>query len=148
MKWKYVVAWVPGVPIAIINGAVRQLWFRTFLDEIQAHRLSVLSFVVLFGIYVWYILRWVKPASTGEAVRVGLSWVGLTIAFEFLFGHFVMGHSWTTLLHDYNFFEGRLWVGVLLWVGLAPVVLFCIRRTRSATEWSRTSFDGPKAHRG
>jgi hypothetical protein len=33
-----------------------------------------------------------------------------------------MKHPWSRLLHDYNLFEGRLWVLVLLWVTLAPYV--------------------------
>jgi hypothetical protein len=29
--------------------------------------------------------------------------------FEFLVGHYVMGHPWSRLLHDYNILAGRLW---------------------------------------
>ncbi|MEW6447103.1 MAG: hypothetical protein AB1426_03305, partial [Bacillota bacterium] len=55
---------------------------------------------------------------------IGLIWLVLTVAFEFGFGHFVMGHSWSRLLHDYNLLKGRLWVLVLLWVAIAPYVFY------------------------
>lgn len=47
----------------------------------------------------------------------------MTVVFEFGFGHYVMGHSWEMLLHDYNVLEGRLWVVVLAAVWAGPVLL-------------------------
>ena len=46
------------------------------------------------------------------------------MAFEFSFGHFVAGHSWSRLFQDYNLFAGRLWVLVLLWLTLAPYLFY------------------------
>ncbi len=128
IKWKYVAAWFPGVIIAIANGMVRQFGLQQFLTELQAHQLSVLTFSILFGVYVWYILGWLNLHSGKEAFRVGFLWLALTISFEFLFGHYVMGHPWDRLLHDYNLFEGRLWVVVLAWITVAPFVLSKMRR--------------------
>ena len=127
MKWKYITAWIPGLPIAIVNGIIRQFGFRSFLDELPAHQLSVVTFIILFGIYVWLIMPWLKLNSTAEAIRVGLVWLGITMAFEFIFGHFVMGHAWETLLHDYNVLAGRLWVVVLAWTTFSPVILYRLR---------------------
>jgi len=41
-------------------------------------------------------------------ITIGLVWLAMTVAFEFLFGDYVAGHSWDRLLHDYNLFAGRL----------------------------------------
>ena len=87
MNWKSVVSWVPGIPIAIVNGLLRNSVYRQFLTELHAHQLSALSFIVLFGIYVFFILKWLKLFSAQEALRLGLTWLVLTVAFEFLFGH-------------------------------------------------------------
>jgi hypothetical protein len=127
MKWKYVVAWLPGVLIAIANGIIRQFVYRAYLDELPAHQVSVVSFIVLFGLYVWFIIPWLRLTTAVEAIRVGLVWFGLTVLFEFVFGHFVMGHPWSALLHDYNVLEGRLWVVVLLWTTIAPLVVYRLR---------------------
>ncbi len=72
-----------------------------------------------------------KLNSTKEALRLGLTWFILTVAFEFLFEHFVMGHPWATLLSDYNLFAGRLWVLVLLWIATAPAIFYRVQRGRS-----------------
>jgi hypothetical protein len=63
--------------------------------------------------------RWHLP-TTGAAARVGLAWVGLTVAFEFGFGRYVARQSWRTLVADYDMARGRLWPLVLAAVGAAP----------------------------
>jgi hypothetical protein len=44
------------------------------------------------------------------------------VGFEFRFGHYVMGRSWSRLLADYNLFAGRVWVLVLLTVLCMPLI--------------------------
>ncbi len=131
MNWKYLVSWIPGVPIAIVNGILREFWYMQFLTELHAHQLSTVSFIVFFGVYVWFILKWLKLSSTQSALSLGFTWLALTIAFEFLFGHFVMGHSWSKLFHDYNLFAGRVWVLVLIWIALAPFIFHVLQTRRS-----------------
>jgi hypothetical protein len=124
MNWKTFVSWIPGIPIAIFNGILRESWYTQFLNELHAHQLSALSFIVFFGIYAWFILKWLKPSSAQQALRIGLTWLVLTVAFEFLFGHFVMGNPWESLFHDYNLIAGRVWVIVLIWIAAAPSIFF------------------------
>jgi len=51
----------------------------------------------------------------------------MTVAFEFLFGHYVMGHSWHRLLQDYDLHQGRVWVLVLAWTAFGPCILYGFR---------------------
>jgi hypothetical protein len=46
------------------------------------------------------------------------------VAFEFLFFHYVAGHSWPELLANYDIAHGRLWPLILLWVALGPYVFY------------------------
>ena len=118
--WKYVLAWFPMVAIAIANGALRESWYGQHLSELTAHQISTLTAVGLFGVYIWFVVRLWPPTSAPQAIAVGLLWILMTIAFEFLFGHFVAGHSWERLLQDYNLLAGRVWPLVLVWVAVAP----------------------------
>jgi len=52
--WKYVLAWFPMVAIAIANGVLREAWYGKHLGELQAHQVSMLTAVVLFGVYTWF----------------------------------------------------------------------------------------------
>jgi hypothetical protein len=55
------------------------------------------------GSLCWLGYQW-TPTSDGQAIIIGLVWLGMTVAFEFLFGHYVAKRSWNQLLCDYNFF--------------------------------------------
>jgi hypothetical protein len=120
--WRYALAWLPMVPIAVANGAVRDLWYGRHLGELRVHQVSTLSALLILGLYMaWVIRRW-PPRSGAQAAGVGALWLALTVAFEFLFGHYVAGHSWSRLLQDYDLLAGRLWPLMLLWTATAPYV--------------------------
>jgi hypothetical protein len=118
--WKYILAWLPMIPIAIGNGVLRQTWYARRVGELTAHQISTVTAIALFGIYIWFVIRALRPVSGQQAIMIGLAWLGLTVAFEFLFGHYVAGHSWRALLNDYDLLAGRLWVMVLAWLAVAP----------------------------
>ncbi len=126
--WRYVSAWVPMVVIAVANGAVREAWYGKRLSEPRAHQISTASGLLLFGAYIWFIIRFWPPESSKDALGVGLIWLVLTVAFEFLFGHYVARHSWSRLLYDYNLLAGRVWVLVLIWIAIAPYVFLWLQR--------------------
>jgi uncharacterized membrane protein len=125
---KYLLLWFPMVIIAIINGTIRQLFFIKFTDELSAHQLSVISGITFFAIYVWYVTGKWRIDSPLSAIKIGVLWLIMTVIFEFIFGHYVMGNSWQKLLHDYNILEGRLWIVVLFWTTISPFVFYLIRR--------------------
>jgi hypothetical protein len=121
---KYALAWLAMPIIGIINGTIRQYGYRQALGELRAHQVSTVSGIILFGICIWALTRWWKIQSSAQAIAIGGMWLVLTVAFEFLFGHYVMKHPWSRLLHDYNILEGRIWLLVLLWVTAAPYVFY------------------------
>jgi len=128
--WKYFIAWFVMLLTSIANGAVRDFTYGKHMDELTAHQLSTLSGVLLLGIIIWGFVRLYRPSSSQKAVCIGLLWMGLTVAFEFLFFHYIGGHSWSELLGNYNIFKGRVWVVVLAWVAIAPYLFFRFSRPK------------------
>jgi len=127
MFWRYILAWIAMPFIGIINGMIRQYGYSHFVGEQTAHQISTVTGIILFGLYVWFVtLKW-KIQSAGQALMIGMIWLCLTVAFEFLFGHFVMNNPWSVLLRDYNILEGRLWVLVLVFITLAPLIFYQLR---------------------
>lgn len=124
MMWKYIIAWVPMVFIAIGNGLFREKFLATRLKELHAHQVSTITIVILFGIYIWKLIGLLQPASSHQAIMIGLIWLSLTVIFEFLFGHYVAGHPWSKLFHDYNIVKGRVWIFVLIWITIAPYLFY------------------------
>lgn len=120
----YLLAWLAMLVVSVGNGVLREVSYGPLTDERTAHQVSTLTSILLLGLVMWFFLRRRPPASRQAALGIGLLWMGLTVAFEFLFFHYVGGHSWSALLANYNLADGRLWVLVLLWLLLGPSLLF------------------------
>jgi hypothetical protein len=124
--WKYVLAWIPMIVLAVLNGALRQFGYLPLVGELAAHQLSTFTLILLFTAYFWPLLRRWPPSTGAQAVGVGLLWLAMTLGFEFGFFHYVAGHPWSRLLHEYDLPSGRVWVFVPLYVAVAPWLFRCI----------------------
>jgi len=110
--------------VAVINGALRDFTYGKFVPELLANQLSCLSGIILFGVVFYQFVLYWPPASARQAIYIGLFWMALTVAFEFLFFHYVAGHPWPELLANYDIASGRLWPLILLWVALGPYFFY------------------------
>jgi hypothetical protein len=128
---RYLAAWFVLLAIAVINGALRDFTYGRQLPELLANQLSCVSGIILFGVVFYqFVHRW-PPASVRQALYIGLFWMVLTVAFEFLFFHYVAGHPWPVLLANYDIASGRLWPLILLWVAFGPYLFFRIFNRRT-----------------
>jgi hypothetical protein len=126
MTRTYWLAWLLMPVIGIVNGMLRVLLYQNTLGDAAAHQLSCLTGILLFALYVWFIASRLPFASGKQALLVGLTWVVLTIAFEFGMCLFVLGQPLLTLVADYNLLAGRLWLSVLLTIGFAPYLFYLL----------------------
>jgi len=125
---RYVLAWIPMLLIAIVNGALRQLVFAKEMPELRAHQLSTAIGSVLIGLFIWIVIRIWPPHSARQALSIGFMWLAFTVVFEFFFGRFVMHYPWSQLLNDFNLLEGRLWAVFLIWLTIAPCLFYSVSR--------------------
>lgn len=125
---KYIIVWLGLVILAIINGGLRNEVYEKYVPELCAHQISTATGLLLFSVYLWFVSSFWKIQKKQDAVIICLVWLSLTILFEFMFGHYVMGNPWPVLFHDYNIFEGRLWILVLLWTVFAPYAVYKLRK--------------------
>ncbi len=124
MIWRYILGWFILLIAAMINGAARDALYKDRLGDLTAHQLSTVTVIILFGIIIRWMSRVWPIKSAKQAWTIGFIWLAMTVAFEFLFFHFVTGHSWSELLANYNIVEGRVWVLVLLWTLIAPYLFW------------------------
>lgn len=104
------------------NGIFRELVLRPGTGPVTADILSaILGIGIIVAITGW-LLRPSVRQPIAHLVRVSVLLVGLTVAFEFLFGHYVDRKSWSELAANYAFWRGRLWPLVLLTLALMPFV--------------------------
>lgn len=115
--------WLLLAVLAIACGILRQLLLAPRLGDAAAHVIGTLAVVALFTAVLWRAVPWVAPAwPARQLLGLGAAWTAATVAFEFGFGRYVIGHPWSRLLADYNFLRGRLWILVLLTILLVPPV--------------------------
>ncbi len=140
MFWLYAtLAWLGFAALAVASGALRVMFLQPLVGEPVAHVLGTLFVCALF-LYLIYLFvgrfvaqtdsRATDPQVTGQPatdrrargrlLALGLFWTILTMAFEFGFGHYVLGHPWPRLLADYNILAGRIWVLVLVTLYAGP----------------------------
>ena len=124
MVAKYIIVWFLLAIVAITNGIVRQSTYGQSVSELAAHQISTVTAILASGALVWTVHRYWAIESVSQAWTIGVLWLGMTVAFEFGFGHYVAGHSWTKLLADYNILNGRVWALFLMWVAIMPYVVF------------------------
>ena len=113
--------WFIFVIAAILNGTFRISFITPRVGEYAGHVIStvIFMFVIFAGTYLF--LGYLNAdLSRNDLLLIGAFWLVLTVVFEFVFGHYVVGHSWEMLLADYNIFKGRVWVLVLITTSLAP----------------------------
>ena len=121
--FKYILLWFPMLVIAIINGSLRDLWYKKYVGDLAAHQISTFTLILFFAVFIAFVFQKYSPASSTRAVLIGVVWVVMTLLFEFGFGRW-RRNSWEKLFEDYNFLKGRLWVLIPLWIAIAPYVFY------------------------
>jgi hypothetical protein len=119
--------WLVFLVVAISCGIIREKFLALEFGALGGRALgTLLVAVIIFGIIYVYIGQLAR-VSQAALFKLGLGWTMATITFEFLFGHYVMGHAWESLWGDYNVFQGRLWPLVLLVTLFGPLLARKIR---------------------
>ena len=124
---RYTIAWLGLVLIMILNGSIRNFVYGPLVSELTAHQISSVTGVLLTGLFTWLLSLMWRIRSERQALAIGSIWLVLTIVFEFIFGHYVMGHLWSRLLYDCNLIEGRVWSLVLIFTMIAPYIIYKMR---------------------
>ena len=114
-------AWFLFVILAIINGGIRDRYYKPYVGDLTAHQISTIIFIIAILIITYLILKFSNlQLSNSQALITGTIWLLLTILFEFIAGHYIFGNPWEKIVGDYNILKGRIWSLVLLTTFLAP----------------------------
>jgi len=127
MILRFFLLWLPMPFIAILNAGIREKVFTIFFNEQRSHQLSTLTGMILMSIYAWFIFTLLKIQSTRDTWIVGITWLILTLLFEFFIGHYVFKNSWKRLFFDYNLLKGRVWIIFLLYLTALPYLVYVIK---------------------
>lgn len=119
--------WLLFIPLAIVNGMLRDLLIAPTLGDTLGHAISSVSLSLLILGLTVLLVKQLGVETTPWLLIVGAFWLVLTVLFEFTFFVQVMGHPLDELLGEYDLFRGRLWLLVLVTTLFAPLVASRIR---------------------
>ena len=119
--------WFGLLVLAILNGGFREAFLLPRYGRPVAQAVSTIMLSVLIFGAGWVALPWIAPRTQQDAWTIGVIWVLLTLAFEFLAGHFLFGKPWQELRADYDILAGRIWVLVLVVTLMTPILAFTRR---------------------
>lgn len=114
--------WLIIIVAEILHGIIRAVVLVPLVGEFRSNQIGVFSGSILILAIALLFVNWLGASRTSDLLWVGFVWVVLTLAFEFLFGRFVMRLSWDRLLADYNLLEGGLLPIGLIVLGLSPLI--------------------------
>lgn len=116
-------AWLALPVFAVLNGLVRDTTYGPSMGHDLSHSVSVVPLLIAIVAWaIWVSRRWPLP-DRGTSLRVGVTWLALTLAFEFGLGA-LQGLSMEEMLAEYDISRGRIWPLIPLATLLAPPLAF------------------------
>lgn len=123
-----VAIWLALIVAEILHGIARGIFLLPHVGEFRSSQIGVFTGSIIILIIALASIRWIGATRTTDLLAVGVLWLVLTLAFEILFGRFVVGASWERLAADYNILEGGLLPFGMLVLMLSPLIAAKLRR--------------------
>lgn len=117
---KAIGVWFVIVIAAIVNGLFRENVLVPSIGAELALPLSGVLLSVLVFLVSFVLVSFLDSSKPQVLFVIGLFWVTLTVSFEFLFGHYVVGKSWPEIIQVFNPLKGNLFVLVLFVTAISP----------------------------
>ena len=127
MYYKSFFIWLLITPLAILNGAFRQLVLEPSLGTGIANPISCFILCGLIFIVSIIFIPKLRKGTVKTYIKIGLLWILYTILFETVLG-LVIGSTFTEIINAYDITTGNLWLLVVLFIGFAPWLVAKIKR--------------------
>ena len=119
---KAVVVWFGMLLLAMLNGIARDMLFAPAFGISVAQPTSGIILCILILVVSYYSLAFIGASRVREYLGVGLFWVCLTLIFEYLFAHYVLGMPWQQVNQIFNVLQGNLFSLALLVTATGPLL--------------------------
>ena len=78
------------------------------VGEFRSNQIGVFTGSAIILLIAYFTVHWIGAKRPNELLLVGMIWLVLTMAFEVLFGRFVVGLCWERIASDYSLLKGGL----------------------------------------
>jgi hypothetical protein len=100
--------WLVLIVAEIVHGISRAIVLVPWVGEFRSNQIGVFTGSAIILVIAYFTIRWIGAERPNQLLLVGLIWLLLTVAFEVLFGRFVVGLTWERVAADYNVLQGGL----------------------------------------
>lgn len=100
--FKAIGIWLVIVVAAILNGVFREKVLVPTIGASMALPLSGILLAALAFLVTLLLVSFIGSSVAKIYIWVGFLWAALTLSFEFLFGHYVVGKSWQEIMQVFN----------------------------------------------
>ena len=115
--------WVVMAVVAVVNGIFRETMLIPRVGDYTGHVIStVLLIAAILVLSYLYFTRSAIDYTRAELLLVGVTWVVLTVGFEFLVGY-LEGIPVSETLAQYDVLAGHVWIFVPLTLLVAPLLV-------------------------
>lgn len=125
---KVAMIWFIIVIVAVINGIFRESILVPYFGEAVALPASGITLAIIIFIIIYLSFKLFGKNKYLSYLYIGIQFVTMTLVFEFIFGHYVIGKSWSELLQVFNILEGDLFILALLVSLLSPLLVAKIKK--------------------
>lgn len=119
--------WLIIVIAAIINGVIREKLMVPMVGLETALPLSGITLSIFILLISFTSVSFIGAKETKTFLAIGVLWLVLTLSFEFLFGHYVVGKPWEEIIQVFSMKKGDLFIVVLFVTVISPWVTAKIR---------------------
>ncbi len=114
--------WLLMVVVAIVNGLMRDKLLTPTIGSNYSLPLSGAFLSIFVFLVAYFTIAFFGNLSESTYFVIGVFWVTLTLAFEYLFGHYVGGKSWEEINQVFDISKGDLFILVLVVSAVSPWV--------------------------
>ena len=119
--------WIVLMLAETLQGLWRVKVLAIWIGEAAAREVSVFTGSLVILMITFAFIGWISARSARTLVLVGLTWVALTVVYEFVLGRFAFHQSWAEIASDFDLLHGRLLPIGLLILLFSPLLAACVR---------------------
>lgn len=115
--------WILDSILAMINYYIlAMMLYEPILGSLPAHRIAMVTRMVIIFILSFILLRKVKTYETRDLIHLGAYWLTLELMLEWG-GSLIVGRTVEDILIGWNFLAGYIWILVLFTYFLGPYIV-------------------------
>ena len=124
---KSILIWLSIIPLAILNGILRESVIAPLIGMKYALPVSGISLCLLIFIVSLIFIPKLGKGTKKTYWIIGGLWTFLTILFETIMG-LASGNNFDEMIKAYDITTGNLWLLVVIFVGIIPWRIAKIKR--------------------